>query len=214
MRRVSLAAGSLALAGVWLGPIPVLAREAFFAHMTMHIVVVAVAAPLLALGLAGGRLDPVLRAPRILAPIPASLVEGVVVWAWHTPVLHLAARHGAGGIVAEQASFLLSALFLWLAAFGGERAPAGDRRAAGVAGLLLTSMHMTLLGALLALAPRPLYAHASGWAGLSALDDQHLGGVVMLLGGGVSYLAGGLWLMAGLLRGAHVERQVGKCERA
>ena len=74
------------------------------------------------------------------------------------------------------------------------------RRAAGVVGLLLTSMHMTLLGALLALAPRPLYAHADGFAGLTPLEDQHLGGAIMLLVGGVSYLLGGLWLMVGLLK--------------
>jgi putative membrane protein len=64
-------------------------------------------------------------------------------------------------------------------------------------------MHMTLLGALLALSPRPLYehAHAAGMvAGLTPLDDQHLGGAVMLLVGGVSYLIGGLVLIARLLR--------------
>jgi putative membrane protein len=74
------------------------------------------------------------------------------------------------------------------------------RRAAGVAGLLLTSMHMTLLGALLALTPRPLYPHLGGAAGWSPLEDQHVGGAIMLLVGGLAYLAGGLWLTAGLLR--------------
>jgi len=74
------------------------------------------------------------------------------------------------------------------------------RRAAGVVGLLLTSMHMTLLGALLALTPRPLYPHLGGAAGWSPLEDQHVGGAIMLLVGGLAYLAGGLWLTAGLLR--------------
>ena len=58
-------------------------------------------------------------------------------------------------------------------------------------------MHMTLLGALLALAPRRLYVHADGFAGLTPLADQDLGGAIMLLMGGVSYLLGGLGLMAG-----------------
>jgi putative membrane protein len=66
--------------------------------------------------------------------------------------------------------------------------------------LLLTSMHMTLLGALLALTPRPLYVHAAGLSSLTAIQDQHLGGAIMLLIGGLSYLAGGLWLIVGLLR--------------
>jgi putative membrane protein len=61
-------------------------------------------------------------------------------------------------------------------------------------------MHMTLLGALLALTPRPLYAHAAGFAGFTAIEDQHLGGAIMLAVGGASYLVGGLWLMAGLMR--------------
>jgi putative membrane protein len=86
---------------------------------------------------------------------------------------------------------------LWLACIG-ER---GGGRAAGVFGLLFTSMHMTLLGALLALAPRALYRHAhySAAETLSAIDDQNLGGVVMLAAGGAAYLIGGLILMARLL---------------
>ena len=203
MRRVLLILGLLALAAAWLGPLPRLAGQAFFAHMTMHMGVVALAAPLLALGVAGGRLDPVREAPKLFAPVPASLLELVVVWAWHAPALHMAARHGAAALVVEQGMFLLSGLFVWLSAFGGDSSR--GRSAAGVVGLLLTSMHMTLLGALLALSPRPLYTHAGGFAGLAPLEDQHLGGAIMLTAGGVSYLAGGLWLTAGLLRGSAPE---------
>jgi putative membrane protein len=39
-----------------------------------------------------------------------------------------------------------------------------------------------------------------GSSGLTAIDDQHLGGAIMLLIGGVSYLLGGLWLTVRLLR--------------
>jgi putative membrane protein len=202
-RVVLLVLGLLALAGAWLTALPRLAQQAFWAHMTMHITVVAVAAPLITLGLAGGRCDPVPKAPKLFAAIPASLLELIVVWAWHAPALHLAARHSAVGLVFEQGMFLGAALLVWLSAFGGcsqDPKVEGQRRGAGVVGLLLTSMHMTLLGALLALAPRPLYAHSDGGGQLSPLDDQHLGGAIMLLVGGVSYLAAGLWLVAGLLR--------------
>jgi putative membrane protein len=200
MRRALLICGFLALAAAWLGPLPRLARQAFFAHMTMHMAVVAIAAPLLALGIAGGRLDPVRKIPRLFAPVPASILELVVVWAWHAPVLHHAARHSAAGLAAEQGMFLLSGLLVWLSAFGGDPWRRRNRTAAGIVGLLLTSMHMTLLGALLALAPRPLYAHAGGLLGLTPLEDQHGGGAIMLLVGGISYLLGGLSLMVGLLR--------------
>jgi putative membrane protein len=202
MRRTLLIFGLLMLAVVWLGPLPQLATQAFYAHMTMHMGVVAVAAPLLALGVAGRRLDPVRKVPRLFAPIPASVLELILVWAWHAPALHHAARHGTAGLAAEQGTFLLAGLLVWLSALGGDVRRSGPRRAAGVVGLLLTSMHMTLLGALLALTPRPLYAHTGGVAGLTPLQDQHLGGVIMLLVGGLSYLLGGLWLTAGLLRGA------------
>lgn len=190
--------GAAALTALWLGPLPRLAGGSFTAHMTLHMGVVAVAAPLLALGLAGGPFDPVRRAPALFPPVPLSLVELVVVWAFHAPALHHAARHGALGFAAEQGAFLASGLLVWLSVLGGDRARREERAGAGVAALLLTSMHMTLLGALLALSPRALYAHAGG--GLTPLEDQHLGGAVMLGVGGVVYLAGGLWLTAGLLR--------------
>jgi putative membrane protein len=59
---------------------------------------------------------------------------------------------------------------------------------------------MTLLGALLALSPRLLFAHPHAVGGLSPLADQHLGGAIMLVAGGIAYLLGGLWLMAEVIR--------------
>jgi len=204
MRRVILFLGLLTLGAAWLGPLPAMAREAFFAHMTMHMAVVAVAAPLLALAIGGGPFDPARTAPQWFAPIQASIVELVIVWAWHTPALHHAARQHDTAFIAEQGMFFIAGLFLWLSAFGGDAFDTKKRSAAGVVGLLFTAMHMTLLGALLALAPRPLYVHlterAAGFADLAPLDDQHLGGAIMLLVGGISYLAGGLWLTTRLLR--------------
>ncbi len=204
--HAALAAGLLVLAAAWLGPLPALAREAFSAHMTMHVSVVALAAPLLALGLAGSALDPVRKVPALFAPVPASALELVVVWGWHAPALHHAARHSAAAMALEQGSFLATGFLVWLAAFGGGPTPGADRRgrrAAGIVGMLLTSMHMTLLGALLALASRPLYPRAHDpWLGLTPLQDQHLGGALMLLAGGTTYLAGGVALAAGLLRSA------------
>ena len=276
MRRALLATGLLLLAALWLGPLPELSRASFSAHMTLHMAVVAVAAPLLALGIAGGAFDPVRFAPNLIAPIPASMAEFAAVWTWHAPLPHTAARCGTGMLVAEQLTFLVAGLFLWLAAFGGDRqraeaplslargaggegcpstpvacshhldtpAPVSQpettevatrafgrraRTAAGVLAMLLTSMHMTLLGALLALTPRPLYARPDAaslaadpaWAGalclppelttrvlgLAPLQDQHLGGALMIAVGGLAYFVGGLWLTADLLRDKPFERR-------
>jgi putative membrane protein len=189
---------------VWLGSLPELAKHSFAAHMGMHVLVVAVAAPLLAIGAAGGRFDPARGAPAVFLPVPASIVELIVVWAWHAPALHHVARQSTAMLVFEQASFLIAGLLVWFAAFGGKKAgleQGRERAAAGIAGLLLTSMHMTLLGVLLALASRPLYLHGDVTTlGLTPMQDQHLGGVLMLIFGGTTYLAGGLYLLAGLLR--------------
>lgn len=201
-RRLLLALGLLSLAAAWLGPLPRLAQHAFYAHMTMHMTVVAIAAPFLALALAGTRFDPVRKWPALFPPIPISVVELIVVWTWHAPALHHAARHGIAGLLFEQGAFLLCGLLVWLSAFGGDPDQRRARTGAGVTALLLTSMHMTLLGALLALTPRALYEHTGHLASLTPLDDQHLGGAIMLLVGGISYLAGGLWLTAGLVRAA------------
>lgn len=202
----ALVAGLVTLVAVWLGPLPRLADQSFAAHMTMHMGVVAVAAPLLALGIAGGRFDPVRKVPWLFPPIPASVVELLVVWAWHAPALHHLARHAAWARALEQGSFLISGLLVWLSVFGGDPHERAMRTGSGIIALLLTSMHMTLLGALVGLPPRALYAHGTDLELLTPLADQHLGGAIMLLVGGIVYLLGGLWLAAGLMRraGAHV----------
>ena len=199
MRGGWLFLGLAVLALAWLGPLPNLAGHSFAAHMTMHIAVVAVAAPLLALAMAGTVADPVRTMPHVVAPIPASMVELVVVWAWHVPALHQAARHGTGAFVLEQATFMVAGMLLWSAAIGGDREQRRLRAGGGIVALLFTSMHMTLLGALFAVASRPLFHHASS-SDVSPVTDQQLGGVIMLLVGGASYLAGGLWLTATALR--------------
>ena len=191
-KRVAMVVGGMVLAALWLGPLPAQVGGSFSAHMTLHMGVVAVAAPLLAVGLLGSRLDA--RRPGSLwaSPLIASAAELVVVWGWHTPDLHMAARTQTGVFVVEQAAFLVAGIWLWLAALGGSSSARNHRRWAGVASLLFTSIHMTLLGSLFTFAPRVLYGDGGPHGHL--LDDQHLGGGIMLLIGGLSYLAGGLLL--------------------
>lgn len=207
MRTLLGMSGCLVLGCVWLGPLHMLAPGPFAAHMSMHMGVVAIAAPLLAFGIADGSFDPVRRWPKLFPPLAASVAELIAVWAWHAPAPHAWARSSALGLALEQATFLGSGLWLWLAAFGGDSRQRSERSARGGVALLLTSMHMTLLGALLALPPRPLYAHQHTLhSGLSPLEDQHLGGAIMLVIGGCVYLAGGLIVAAQLLRPIQAER--------
>lgn len=159
-------------------------------HMAAHMIAVAIAAPLIALGVQGSRYDPARLFPRLATPLTAALVEAVVVWGWHVPALRRLVAHAPAWLAIEQAMFLAAGLLLWSAVL------APRHRAAGVAALLVTSMHMTLLGALIGLAPRPLYMHH----GADALADQQLAGVVMLLVGGIAYLIGGLAMLSRLLQ--------------
>lgn len=199
-RSMLFGAGLICLAFAWSGVPALLAAGPFSAHMIAHVTVVAVAAPLLAVALAGGPNDPTRRWPWLAAPVAAMLAELVVVWGWHLPLPHAAARDHAALWALEQVSFLAVGLALWFAVLGGPADEERARGAGGVVALLLTSMHMTLLGALITLAPRSLYAHHPhmGEGGLP-LADQQVAGMVMLAAA-ASYLFGGLWLVARLLR--------------
>lgn len=194
--RLLLMVGSAVLLFAWGGPLPGLVGASFAAHMWLHMTVVGIAVPLLAAGIAR---HAELRG-QLALPIVVSLVDFLVVWGWHAPALHHLSRSEPVFLALEQVSFFAVSLLVWLVALAAPRRQ--EAAMAGAMTLFFTSMHMTLLGALLGLAPRPIYAgHAhGGWPGLPPLADQQLGGVVMLAIGGVVYMAGGLVLMGRVLR--------------
>ena len=193
MKRAALATG---LALVPTGGILAVLPLGMTGHMAGHMIAVAIAAPFLALGLSQGRFDPACLWPGLITPMAMMLVELVTVWLWHLPALRAATMTSLPMLGLEQLCFLGAGLLLWSSVLRA------DHRAAGIGALLLTSMHMTLLGVLIGLAPRPLYAAADHHhlAGIDPLIDQQLGGVLMLLVGGASYFIGGLVLLASLLR--------------
>ncbi|MCF6367961.1 cytochrome c oxidase assembly protein [Rhizobium halophilum] len=198
MRRVSATGGLLVLLVLWVGVLPFSNRASFSVHMIVHMGVVAVVAPLLAVGLTGSRYDMTIRWPWF-TPVVASVVELAAIWGWHLPAAREAAEGSWVLTALEQMTFLLAGLLLWLSCLGGALDGREGRRLAGTFGLLFTSMHMTLLGALLALSPRPLYGDAEVTCfgvPMSAAVDQQAGGVVMLLIGAIVYLAGGVALLA------------------
>lgn len=176
------------------------------AHMAVHMTTVAIVAPLMAYGFAGTWADPAMRWPLIVAPIPMSLIELLIVWGWHFPAAHALAASNVAALALEQGMFLIAGLFLWSACLGTRDTGKSSRHAAGIIALLLTAIHMTLLGTLITLAPRTLFGTASfSYFGitLSPIHDQQLGGVIMLLLGVSSYLIGGLALLSHLLREEH-----------
>lgn len=166
----------------------------FTQHMAWHMFLVAVAAPAVAAMIRGTRLDPVRAAPALFSPLIACLIEFVAVWGWHLPAPHAAARHDGLWFAAEQLSFAAAALFLWTAILCGDAVERSARTGTGVIALVLTFAHMTMLGVLIALAPRELYGHAAG-----GLADQQQGGAVMVLAGALAYPAAALWLSRSLV---------------
>lgn len=182
---------ALLLAALWGGPLPELSRVSFSAHMALHLGVVALAGPALAVGLA--RLVSARRPPGgwlVWAGL-ASLVELVVVWGWHAPALHAAAAYQPAVFVLQQGSFLAAGVIVWLP---GLVASGGAGLGAGIVAMGLSFTHMSMLGVLLTLAPRLIYPDGlcGGAFGLDALTDQRLGGVMMAVFGGVVYLAGAI----------------------
>jgi putative membrane protein len=198
---VLLALGIAVLAALWLGPLPGASRRAFSMHMILHLGVAIVAAPLIALGLAGSlRADEGGAAAHSLAlAVAATLFEMLVVWGWHVPSMHEAAAAHDGVFVLQQLSFLVAGLAIWW--FGFSRR---SRAAAAIAALamMFTFVHMAMLGVLIALAPHLLYApqFCLGAFGLDPVDDQRLGGALMASFGGLPYLLGALALLAPILR--------------
>jgi putative membrane protein len=176
---------------VGLGLVAPVLGEGFPAHMLGHMTLVALAAPLLVLGW------PAIF-ERFQVPVLAGAVlEFAIVWGWHLPALHGAARVSGSWFLVEQALFLLGGLAVWTGALGA------SQPLAGAGALLLTSMHMTLLGALLVLAPSDLYAGVCGRP--PDLFGQGLGGLLMLGIGTPVYLIGGLALTARALRPSEEE---------
>ena len=176
-------AGLALLAALWLGPLPALAGVSMTAHMLLHVGVTAVVPALLKI-----------RPPRgIGAPalVLAAVADMVVVWTWHLPEPHLWASLSDTGFVVQQASFLAVGLAVW------SLAEAAGRVAAAVL-LMVTGMHMTMLGVLMTLAPTVLYPGVCGGGpfGLSPLEDQQMAGVVMAVLAPAVYWVGGLVRLA------------------
>lgn len=198
-RRMLLVLAALA----WLAAMAMAYRHSiaggFTGHMVLHLFNVAVVAPVASLALHGYRWCPT------PAPLLAAFAEFVVVWAWHAPAAHAFARSGLSGFLLEQASFVAFALLLWAAVADAVARRDPGAIAQSVVALLLTSMHMTLLGTVLALASgNPYRADLCGSAatGLGPIADLQLGGALMLAVAASVYLVAALRIARRLL-GTH-----------
>ena len=212
----ALTAGIVVLAIAWTGPLAGTAATSFSARMLTHMLVVAIASPFLAF-----YLKPVLQTYASVSMISMaafvfSLVDLVIIWTWHLPVLHDYARYEGAVLIAEQMSFLIVGVLVWVSALASCQTAQPFAALAGAGALFFTSMHMTLLGTLLTLAPRPLYSSCLEGPrsfNISAQEDQQLGGVIMLGMGGLIYLVAGVVVAGVAIAGAtdnYTQRKGGK----
>jgi cytochrome c2 len=135
------------------------------------------------------------------APFVAWIIHAVVLWSWHVPFLFQATLDSEFVHALQHASFLFSALLFWWAVLHGRQRAIGF----GVAVLYMftTALHSGLLGALLTFARTvwyPIYNDTTAPWGLTPLEDQQLGGLIMWIPAGLVYIVAGLALFAGWLR--------------
>ncbi|HEV3469479.1 MAG TPA: cytochrome c oxidase assembly protein [Pyrinomonadaceae bacterium] len=224
------AGGWAALFVALVSPLHPLGEVLFSAHMTQHEVLMLVAAPLLVLGrpvVAFLWALPVPWARRVggwgragwfqgawrgmTNPLAAWAVHAVALWVWHAPALFEATLSSDLVHTAQHVSFLGSALLFWWALVHGPRGLMGY--GAAVLYLFTTSVHSGVLGALITFTRTvlyPAYAATTPQWGLTAIEDQQLGGLIMWVPAALVYIAAGLALCAGWMRES--ERRVLKRE--
>jgi putative membrane protein len=200
-QAAAFAAGVLGLFVALVSPIDPLALELLWVHMVQHMLLMNLAAPLIVLGAPGRTMLWVLppRARQWLGrgrrrleqrgvsryllwqPVLLWLTYAAVLWVWHLPRFYEAALHYEWVHDAQHLMFFAASCLFWRVMFD----PIGRLRMSrllAVIYLFTTSLHATLLGVFMALAPRLWYEtyaeRATVW-GLAALEDQQLAGYIM-----------------------------------
>jgi len=198
-RLLVCAAGLAVIAFAQLSPLEAASHRSFAAHMVQHLLLMLVAAPLVVLGranlLALGAFPPewrpgVVRFGRRLRyarhPLATWLLFAAALWGWHLPGPYQAALASPWIHLTEHVSFFGTAVLWWSSVVGRRRLA----HAPAMAFVFTTMLHAAWLAALLTFSPRVLYpfyaAHAI--AGLTALQDQQLAGVLMWVPPAILYV--------------------------
>ena len=182
-RWAALAFGLVSLLAALAVP---LTYTLFAAHMAQHVLLLAVAPPLIVLSSSWTRLWE--SFPRALThPLFAWTLFNVTMIVWHVPALYdLALRSGALHVF-EHCLFFGTGLLFWGAAFDSARLASWWRIAYLTTGMLVG----WLIALVLAFATSPLYSVYAAlphrpW-GLSELADQQIAAGVMWVPGSLAY---------------------------
>jgi putative membrane protein len=194
--RVRALAGWTIAALALLSPLCALSVSLFAARVAQHMILVLLAAPLI-----GGALPRGAWRGSIWWSVAAF---STALWLWHMPVPYDATFHSTPAYWAMHLTLFGTAIWLWRDLLGHRAEQTLQALAAGTA----ASVQMGLLGAILALAGRPLFLwhlpYTQAW-GLTPLADQQLGGVIMWVPGCLLFLLAAMRSM--MLLSARLEAQ-------
>ena len=216
----AFAIGWVATLVALVSPLHAMGGVLFSAHMTQHELLISVCAPLLILGrplipflwglppswrraLGNSAKAGEIRASWIALSSPgvAFSLHAIALWVWHLPGPYQATLSSELMHSLQHVSFLGTAFLFWWTIFkvrGSEMGYGG-----AVFYLFATALQTGALGALLTFAPHlwyPAYAATTAPWGITPLEDQQLGGLIMWIPGSIPYLIAGLLMFARWLR--------------
>lgn len=202
LRIAAFATGLLLLLVSLNGPIHDLSDDYLFtAHMLQHLVLTMAFPPLIIFSMPGWLLEPLVRprwvqrTGRFLAhPIIAGVIFTVVLSAWHlVPVYDLMMQNHDVHIVAHLL-FIIAAFIMWWPVMSPVREIPALPHGLGMLYLFLVSVPMQIPAALITMADTPLYrwyVQAPRTFGLTPLEDQRIGGLLM-------WIPGNLWIFGAI----------------
>jgi cytochrome c oxidase assembly factor CtaG len=131
----------------------------------------------------------------------AWVIHVAILWAWHLPSLYQATLQDEFIHALQHVCFLFSALLFWWALIQGRTAAL--RYGVAVLYVFTSALQSGLLGALITFARTvwyPAYEQTAPAWGLTPLEDQQLGGLIMWVPACAMYIVAGLALFAGWMR--------------
>jgi putative membrane protein len=202
-RIVCFAAGLLLIAVAFLSPLDHISGELLLAHMTQHLLMGDLGALLIVLGLTGPLLQPLLANRwlgwlRYLAnPLVALPLWAIDLALWHVPLLHQSALGSEPVHALEHACFIGFGVLMWMPLVGPLPQPRWFGIPAKIGYLIGVRFAGTVLANVLMWSNTVFYPDyspgESPW-GISALTDQGVAGVVMMVEGGFVTLGVLAWL--------------------
>jgi putative copper resistance protein D len=221
---VCFLAGIIAMSVAILGPPGSFDDVFFYAHMTQHILLTMVAAPLLVLGepiLLSLRVAPRVFRHRWLVPLyRSSLVRLLMhpVFGWllfigvmagsHIPAVYdYALSHPLAHDYIEHPLYVASALVYFYPLLAASPGPHPLPHGIRALSLFTMMIPMAMIGFFIYVAPQlgyPFYAHVSRPFGPAPFEDQQLSGAVMWSS---TMAFGALWLCVAGLRWLHAEER-------